>query len=148
LYFLNKKRLLITLLVLIRFITAFSQHEPVVPDTLIIRKDTAVVDTLLMKIRKPSPNAVDAKVTYRAGGHIKRDLVNKRVILIETGVVNYGDIEITADSMIFNMKSNLLFAAGRKDTSGVVKGTPKFKEGSQEFEAEELTYNFKKKSIY
>ena len=47
--------------------------------------------------------------------------------------------------MIFNMSNNLLFAAGRRDTSGKLIGTPVFKEGSNEFKADELTYNFKTK---
>ena len=63
--------------------------------------------------------------------------------LVEAAVVNYGDIEIKADSIVFNMKTNLLFAVGRKDTAGKIIGKPVFKEGSQEFEADELTYNFK-----
>ena len=41
------------------------------------------------------------------------------------------------------MSTNLLFAIGRKDTSGKVVGSPVFKEGTQEFESKELTYNFK-----
>ena len=60
-------------------------------------------------------------------------------------VVNYGEIEIKADSMVFNMSNNLLFATGRADTSGKLIGTPVFREGSNEFKADQLTYNFKTK---
>ena len=35
-------------------------------------------------------------------------------------VVNYGEIEIKADSIVFDMNTNLLFAIGRRDTSGKV----------------------------
>ena len=70
-------------------------------------------------------------------------MINKKVVLIKGAVVNYGEIEIKADSIVFNMKTNLLFAAGRMDTTGKIAGKPVFKEGSQEFEADELTYNFK-----
>jgi hypothetical protein len=126
-----------------RSLALFSQQKAVVPDTLIITNDTTAIDTVLVNLRRASENAVDAKVTYRSGGPIKRDLVNKRVILIQSAVVNYGDIEIKADSMVFNMKTNLLFAAGRPDTTGKIIGMPVFKEGEQSFEAEELTYNFK-----
>ena len=63
--------------------------------------------------------------------------------MVKDAVVNYGDIEIKADSIVFNMETNLVFAVGRKDTTGKVVGKPVFKEGSQEFEADELTYNFK-----
>lgn len=108
-------------------------------------KDTVLVDSLRPGFRKLSPNAIDQQVTYSASGSVKRDIKNKRVILIDQAVVNYGEIEIKADSMIFNMSNNLLFAAGRQDTSGKLKGTPVFKEGNNEFKADELTYNFKTK---
>jgi hypothetical protein len=108
-------------------------------------KDSVVVDSLQPGFRKLSPNAIDDQVTYSAAGSVKRDIKNKRVILINQAVVNYGEIEIKADSMIFNLGNNLLFAAGRPDTSGKLVGTPVFKEGNNEFKADELTYNIKTK---
>jgi hypothetical protein len=121
----------------------FSQEGDNVPDSLTVIHDTLLIDTVLTNIRKPSPNAIDKLVTYKAAGLIKRDIINKRVILVKDAVVNYGEIEIKADSIAFDMTSNLLFAIGRKDTTGKVVGSPVFKEGSQEFESKELTYNFK-----
>ncbi len=75
-------------------------------------------------------------------------LVNKKVILIDGAVINYGEIEIKADSIVFNMETNLLFAVGIKDTSGNIVGKPVFKEGSQVIEADELTYDFKTKRAF
>jgi hypothetical protein len=121
----------------------FSQENNNVLDTLITRQDTILKDTILTNIRKPSKNSIDKEVTYKAAGYIKRDVVHKRVILVKDAVVNYGEIEIKADSIAFDMSSNILFAIGRKDTTGKVIGSPAFKEGSQEFESKELTYNFK-----
>ena len=66
------------------------------------------------------------KVTYKAAGYIKRDIINKKVILVKDAVVNYGEIEIKADSIAFNMNTNLLFAIGRKDTTGKVVGNTCF----------------------
>jgi hypothetical protein len=121
----------------------FSQEGNNVLDTMLIKQDTVLKDTVLTNIRKASPSAIDKQVTYKAAGYIKRDILNKKVILVKEAVVNYGDIEVKADSIAFDMSTNLLFAIGRKDTSGVVVGSPVFKEGSQEFESKELTYNFK-----
>jgi hypothetical protein len=123
----------------------FSQEIDNIQDTLAVRKDTITLDTTLLNVRKPSKNAVDQQVKYRSAGYIKRDVVNKQVILVKEAVVNYGDIEIKADSMSFDMATNLLFAIGRKDSTGKVIGSPVFKEGKEEFEAKELTYNFKTK---
>ena len=130
---------------MVQSFSLFSQEGKVVIDTLLIKKDSLVIDTILNQPRKISENAIDAKVTYSTSpdGYIKRDVINKNVILVKTAEVNYGEIEIKADSINIDMKTNLLFAIGRKDTAGDLIGKPVFKEGSQEFEADELTYNFK-----
>jgi hypothetical protein len=123
----------------------FSQEGKNSLDTLAVRQDSVKKDTILTNIIKPSAHAVDKQVTYKAADLIKRDIANKRVILVKDAVVNYGDIEIKADSIAFDMTTNILFAIGRVDTSGKVVGSPVFKEGTQEFECKELTYNFKTK---
>ena len=41
------------------------------------------------------------------------------------------------------MNTNLLYAIGIKDSTGKVTGKPSFKEGSNVFDSDELTYNFK-----
>ena len=96
-------------------------------------------------LRGISPNAIDKQVTYSASDYIKNDLVNKRAYLVRSAVVNYGDIEIKADSIVFNMATNLVYAVGTKDSTGKVVGKPVFKSGSQEFEADTIWYNFKTK---
>jgi hypothetical protein len=121
----------------------FSQEGKNIMDTLLIQKDSVITDTILMSIRRPSPNGIDKKVTWTAVETRKVDVINKKVVLIGDAKVNYGEIEIKADSIIFNMKTNLLFAVGRKDSTGKIQGKPVFKEGSQEFKADEITYNFK-----
>jgi hypothetical protein len=128
---------------MVQSISLLSQESKNVMDTLLIQQDSVITDTILTNLRHPSSNAIDSKVTYSAVGYIKRDIINKKVVLIQTAVVNYGEIEIKADSIVFNMITNLLFAAGRIDTTGKIAGKPVFKEGSQEFEADEITYNFK-----
>jgi hypothetical protein len=130
---------------MVQSLSLFSQEGKLVADTLLIQKDSVIVDTILTKPRQVSKNAIDEKVTYSTSpdGYIKRDVVNKNVTLVNSAVVNYGEIEIKADSIHINMKTNLLYAIGRKDTTGKVIGKPVFKEGSQEIEADELTYNFK-----
>lgn len=132
-------------MVMIRVFSLYSQEGNKVTDTLLIRMDSLRTDTILNSPRKISANAIDAKVTYSTSleGYIKRDLINKKVTLVNKAEVTYGEIEIKADSILINMKTNLLFAIGRRDTSGKVIGKPEFKEGSQEFTADELTYNFK-----
>jgi hypothetical protein len=130
-------------LVMVQFPLLYSQERKNTMDTLVIQQDSVIVDTILTNFRKPSSNAISSKVSYSAKGYRKTDIINKKVVLIQDAEVKYGEIEIKADSIVFNMKTNLLFAAGRIDTTGKIAGKPVFKEGSQEFEADEITYNFK-----
>ncbi len=130
---------------MVQTFSLFSQEGKNVTGTLPVMQDSLKTDTILKNQRRPSPNAIDKKVTYSAAGKIKRDIINKRVILTKSAIVNYGEIQIKADSIVFDMKTNELFAAGRMDTTGKIAGKPVFKEGSQEIAADELTYNFKTK---
>jgi|WetSurMetagenome_2_1015567.scaffolds.fasta_scaffold00760_5 hypothetical protein len=123
----------------------FSQEGRNVTDTLRLKNDSTLTDTSKVHLRKASKTAIDTKVTYRCNTKIRRDLVNKTVTLVQGAVVNYGELEIKADSIVFNMETNLLFAIGIKDTTGKINGKPVFKEGTQEIQADELTYNFKTK---
>ena len=93
----------------------FSQDGNKSFDSLAVKQDSVRKDTLLTNMRKPSAHAVDKQVTYKATEFIKRDIANKRVILVKEAVVDYGDLEIKADSIVFDMTTNLLFAIGRKD---------------------------------
>ena len=131
----------------------FSQEKNPVLDTLQIEQDTLVrPDTILRQdtlftdsipgLRKISPSAISSKVTYSATDYTKTDMVNQRVYLVQSATVIYEDIEIKADSIIFSKESNLVYAVGRKDSTGTIIGKPVFKSGSQEFEADTLWYNF------
>ncbi len=128
---------------MVQSFSLFSQEGKMVTDTLLIKKDSVITDTVLMKLRRPASSAIDSKITYKAAELIKRDIINKRFILVKNAEINYGDLEIKADSIVINMKTNLLFAIGRRDTTGKITGKPAFKQGSNQFESDELTYNFK-----
>jgi len=117
----------------------------VIPVTLSAEQDTLLHSPVSPNIKRISANFVDKQVIYDCEGIKINDLVNKRAILIDRAKVVYGETEISADSIVFNMEDNTVFAIGRRDTSGVVTGSPVFRDGSQEFEVEELTYNFKTK---
>jgi hypothetical protein len=125
-----------------------AQEEQAVADTILTVNDSLMADTVMPYYRKVSSNAVDKQVSYSAVGQVRRDIVNKLVILTDQAVVSYDNIEIKADSIVFNMSNNVLYAIGRKDTTGKVNGSPVFKEKSNEFNADELSYNFKTKRAF
>ncbi|MCQ2145633.1 MAG: hypothetical protein MJY72_07815 [Bacteroidales bacterium] len=68
----------------------------------------------------------------------------KRVIYYYGDVsVKYGDIQLTADYMEYDLSTNILFARGTKDpTTGELKGTPTMKQGDKTYEMREVRYNF------
>jgi hypothetical protein len=132
---------------MVRSLLLFCQEDRVIPDTLIHKTDSLVTDTLKGVLRI-SADAIDKQVTYTASGYKKNDIIAKKVIIVKDAKVNYGDIEIKADSIVFSMASNLLLACGIKDSTGAITGKPSFKSGSQEFESDTLKYNFKTKEAY
>jgi hypothetical protein len=127
---------------MVQFISLFSQENNSVPDTNLVKQDTLVSDTIKRSLKQLSPDAIDKQITYKSAGRKRNDLINKRAILIDQAEVTYGDIQIKADSIVFDMRENTVFATGRSDSTGKVKGSPVFKQGSQQLEADSLLYNF------
>ncbi len=57
--------------------------------------------------------------------------------------VKYGNMELTADYMEYDLKTGTVFAKGTLDTlTGEVKGQPVMKEGNSTYSMEEVRYNF------
>jgi len=119
-----------------------------VKDSLIvIKKDTAAIDSL--NIKKNSDD-FDTEVEYHADGKITINNSANKIYMYKNAQVKYKDIELTADYIELNRDSNLIHATGRPDSTGTVVGKPVFKQGQQEFEADEIRYNFltKKGIVY
>ena len=122
-----------------------SQEDNLILDSIQVQGIFALPDSsrTLLKI---STDAIDKQVTYSApGGYIFNDLVNKKATIVKNGIVNYGDIEIKADSIIFDMETNEVYAVGIVDSLGNITGKPEFKSGSEEFKSDTLRYNFRTK---
>ena len=62
--------------------------------------------------------------------------------------VKYGNLQLTADYMEYDLKSNTLFARGTKDTSGVITGMPTMTQGNTTYTMEEVRYNFTTKKSF
>ena len=59
--------------------------------------------------------------------------------------VTYEQINLAADVISMNIDSTTVFAYGREDSLGTVKGTPVFTEGDTPYETKEIRYNFNSK---
>jgi lipopolysaccharide assembly outer membrane protein LptD (OstA) len=120
------------------FYSAPAYYPP--PDT--IPPDSIRADSLKGKPRS-SPDSLDAPVHYMADEKTWMDVANKKVYLIGNASVEYKDINLKADSIVFDWGTNEVIAVGRIDTSGKVAGKPVFSQGDRSYNAERIAYNFK-----
>lgn len=59
------------------------------------------------------------------------------------GTVKYTDLQLTSAEIRMNMDSSMVYAQGIADSTGVLSGTPIFKDKSGDYESKTMTYNFK-----
>ncbi len=108
-------------------------------DSLAIGKDSLLVDSLQLG------DDFKSKVKYSADDSIVYDIPGEKIFLYGNGVIDYEDIHLTANYIEINNEQRTLFARGVKDSTDTVRGKPIFKQGSEDFNAETITYNFKTK---
>jgi hypothetical protein len=127
------------------FLPVFSQGGTAGRDSIPLQEAQQNRTDSIVSKKPKSGNTIESTVTYTANGYIRRNIIDKKVVLVDQAKVNYGEIEITADSILINMDANTLFAIGRQDTTGKIIGKPVFKQGTEEIKADNLIYNFKTK---
>lgn len=71
-----------------------------------------------------------------------------RAVMYGNGQVTYGDISLDAAVIDMDLESSNVSAVGVTDTLGVTTGTPKFASGSDNYESEQMSYNFKTERGY
>ena len=83
--------------------------------------------------------AQDSIITTFTGGE-------RKVYYYGGATVTYQDMKLTADYIEYDMKTNPVFARGRKDeTTGEWVGQPEMTQGKATYKMEELHYNFDSK---
>lgn len=108
-----------------------------------IRTDSTASDTA-----KKSKSALDMPVTYSATDSITFEQFDSRANLFGGSVVKYQNLELQAELITMSLDSSLVHAVGRTDSAGNVKGQPLFKQGSDEYEPEKISYNFKTQKAF
>ncbi len=113
----------------------------------VLKKDSVALDSLNLQ---KNNDDFDAQVDYTADGKILFFNSANKIFMYKNAKVTYKDIELTADYIELNKDSNLVHATGKPDSTGTIVGKPVFKQGEQEFEADEIKYNFltKKGIVY
>ena len=109
----------------------------------ISRNDSLASDS----IATDETTGFDAEVEYTADGYITliQNSSGNKIIMSKNAQVKYKDIDLKADYIELNRDSNLIYAVGKPDSTGAIAGKPIFKQGEQEFQADEVRYNYKTK---
>lgn len=110
--------------------------------------DSVAADTTAADTARKSKSALDLPVTYSATDSITFEQTEGRANLFGASVVRYQNLELQADLITMSLDSSLVHAVGRTDSSGNVKGQPVFKQGSDEYEPEKISYNFKTQKAF
>lgn len=104
--------------------------------------------TILSRIRRDKESAdLDAAVTFEAKDSIVM-LGQNNAYLYGDGKVEYGDFKLDAEEIRMELDRSTVFANGVVDSTGTLAGTPVFKDGSDEYESKEMSYNFKTERGY
>lgn len=99
-------------------------------------------------IRRSRKSAIEDPIDYEAKDSILFFMNTKDAFLFGDSKVDYQNIHLTAEEMKINMDSSLVYAHGVADSLGVLQGKPIFKQGNDEYESEEMTYNFDTRKGY
>lgn len=117
------------------------------PDSLIqpqaLASDTLAADTLGKK-KKKDPG-FDSPIDYIANDSLVYDAEKGFAYLYGNAKVNFLDMTLDAEKITMNMDSSLVHANGIADSTGTLKGKPVYRQGSETYNSEKMSFNFKTK---
>jgi hypothetical protein len=121
-----------------------SKPSSAIPDSIPVSKNDSIATD---SIASAETAGFDAEVEYTADGYMEliQNSSGNKIILSNNAQVKYKDIDLKAAYIELNRDSNLLYAVGKPDSTGAIAGKPVFKQGDQEFQADEVRYNYKTK---
>lgn len=97
-------------------------------------------DTFSLKISKDS---LDAPLRYAADDSAVIMIAAKKVLLYGKTKTEYKDITLTAPQVEVDQQTQIVTAVNRKDSTGMVLETARFKSGENDFTSDTIKYNFK-----
>ena len=102
--------------------------------------DSTRKDTLRHK------TGIESPVDYTAKDSLVYDATTGFAHLYGDAKVHYQNMDLTADYITLNMDSTIVHAQGVPDSTGrSFKGTPVYKQGSENYESQRMSFNFKSK---
>ncbi len=128
--------------------TSVVRDSQAVADSLFLstlRTDTTATDTTASDTVKKRKPGLDAPVAYECQDSLVYDAENGLAYLFGESRVDYLDMELDAAKITMSMDSSLVHAEGRRDSLGVLTGGPIYKQGSDTYNSEKMSFNFKTK---
>lgn len=115
---------------------AIWQHNKVIDDS--IRLDS---------IARKKSGGVDAPVNYTATDSMVYDADTKTAHLFGSSNVKYQNMDLTSDKIDMSIGNSLVKAVGTPDSTeeSGIKGRPVFKMGSDQYDTDTISFNFKTK---
>lgn len=108
--------------------------------------DTSRADTLVKNRKKPEKLA--ANVDYAATDSLRFEIKGQKVYLYKEANIKYQAITLKADYVEIDFTKNLVYATGKKDSTGKESGVPEFYDGTQNFKSKTINYNYTTKRGY
>ena len=106
-----------------------------------VKNDSVKTDSV-----KPRKAGIDSPVEYTAQDSMVYDADSKLAYLYGSATVKYINMELDAAKITMNMDSSMVHAEGRRDSTGAVaEGAPVYKQGSDTYNSERMSFNFKTK---
>ena len=90
-----------------------------------------------------SKDAIKEVVAYKAKDSVAIDLDSRCAYLYREGEINFQDMNLKADAVSLDFDKQLLHASGVSDSNGKYVGRPLFVQGSSEYNADTIIYNYK-----
>ena len=106
-------------------------------------------DTTRSRISRINREKVDleSSVTFSAKDSLVMEGTNNAFLFGE-GQVEYGQFKLNAQEIRLELDESTVYARGATDSIGNLFGTPVFKDGGEEYESKQMTYNFKTERGY
>ncbi|MBK9764728.1 MAG: LPS-assembly protein LptD [Flavobacteriales bacterium] len=82
---------------------------------------------------------------YGARDSMRYDIAEQTVYLFGAATVKYGEVELSADRIIFSFKNEEAQAFGAPDSTGTIVGKPEFVQDGHTINADSIRYNFQSK---
>ncbi|MDE6006232.1 MAG: LPS-assembly protein LptD [Muribaculaceae bacterium] len=90
---------------------------------------------------------IESAVTFQASDSLVLHGMNN-AYLFGNSTVEYQDLKLNSAEIRMELDSSTVYAAGMPDSTGVMQGTPIFKDKSGEYESQTMKYNFKTERGY